>query len=177
MDDVVLRPDFSAATDTEVTTGSENNKSIASHFFAIRSELRRGVDQGSNAHTVRAAFERAVQSDSGAYHCPALWHAYFHFELSRGGSGGSGSDSDARKKATAIFYRSIRACPWAKQLYLLPFRYLRRGGGGGHGHSNGDGGGGMADADLKAVYELMLAKELRIHVDLEEMIEEEREEG
>ena len=128
---------------------SNSKESVVSHFFAIHSELKRGVNFGSNNNAVRATFERAVESRSGA-HCAGIWKTFFLFEHSRG----------TLKKATEVFYRGIRACPWAKELYLLPFDYLR------------GSPGGMREADLKAVYDLIVEKELRLHVDLEELIEQ-----
>ena len=66
-------------------------------------------------------------------------------------------------KAKAIFYRAIRACPWVKELYLLPFEYLR------------DGPDGMSAAHLRGIYDLMVEKELRIHVDLDDLTERREE--
>ncbi len=57
-------------------------------------------------------------------------------------------------------YRGVKACPWVKELYLLAFEYLR------------EGEGGMEDGELKGCYDLMVEREVRVHVDLEEMAEE-----
>ena len=138
--DVVL-----GISDTE-KAGKDN---VLSHFFAIQIEMNRGVGLGSNDNAIRATFERAIESRSGR-HCAGIWKMYFLFEHSR----------RDLKKATVVFYRGIRACPWVKELYLLPFEYLR------------DGSGAMRDADLRGVYDLMVEKELRVHVDLEELIEQ-----
>ena len=127
----------------------KSQESVVSHFFAIHTEVTRGVARGSNENAIRASFERAVESKGGA-HCAGIWKMYFVFEHSLGDL----------KRATAVFHRGIRACPWVKELYLLPFEYLR------------DGPGAMQDADLKGVYDLMVEKELRVHVDLEELIKQ-----
>lgn len=126
--------------------GTDN---VLSQFFAIHAELNRGVSLGSNDNAIRATFERAIESRSGG-HCAGIWRMYFLFEHSR----------RDLKKATAVFHRGIRACPWVKELYLLPFDYLR------------DGAGAMREADLRGVYDLMVLKELRVHVDLEALIEQ-----
>lgn len=125
---------------------TKQQESIIPHFFAIYTELERSVTFGSNASTIRSTFERAVGSDSGL-HCAGLWKLYFLFEQSRG--------DIARGKT--VFWRGVRACPWAKGLYLLAFECLR---------------GVMGDADLRGIYELMGEKELRVHVGLEHIFEE-----
>ena len=117
--------------------------SVIMHFFAIYSEMNRGLTFGSNVLTIRGTFERAVNSKSGG-HCAGLWKLYFLFELSKDGMG----------KAKGVFWRAVRACPWAKNLYLLAFQYLRDPG-------------GLSDNDLRSIYELMGEKGLRIHVSFE----------
>ena len=128
-------------------TRSNAQHSVIPHFFAIYSELHRGVTFGSNICTIRSAFERAVESDSGA-HCAGLWKLYFLFEHSR---------SEANRAKT-VFWRGIRACPWAKDLYMLAFEHLRSGK-------------MMGEADLRGIYELLGKKELRVHVGLEDMLQ------
>ena len=128
-------------------TKSKAQDSVIPHFFAIYSELHRGVTFGSNIFTIRSTFERAVESDSGA-HCAGLWKLYFLFEHSR-------SETERAKK---VFWRGLRACPWAKDLYMLAFEHLR-------------GGQAMSEADLRGIYELLSEKELRVHVGLEDIVE------
>ncbi len=120
--------------------------SVIPHFFAIYTELHRSVTFGSNTSTIRSTFERAVDSASGM-HCAGLWKLYFLFEKSRGEIAG----------AKAVFWRGVRACPWAKALYLLAFEHLR---------------GVLGDADLRGIYELLGERELRVHVGLEDIFEE-----
>lgn len=124
----------------DMKTGAQD--SVIPHFFAIHSELHRGVTFGSNIFTIRSTFERAVESDSGA-HCAGLWKLYFLFEHSR----------SETERAKTVFWRGLRACPWAKDLYMLAFEHLR------------------GDADLRGIYELLGEKELRVHVGLEEIVE------
>ena len=128
-------------------TKSNAQGSVIPHFFAIYSELHRGVTFGSNICTIRSAFERAVASDSGA-HCAGLWKLYFLFEHSR---------SEAARAKT-VFWRGVRACPWVKDLYMLAFEHLR-------------GGKVMGEADLRGIYELLGEKELRVHVGLEDILQ------
>ena len=135
-----------------VLSGSRYTKdraqdSVIPHFFAIYSELHRGLTFGSNVSTIRSTFERAVESDSGA-HCAGLWKLYFLFEHSR---------SEAQR-AKLIFWRGLKACPWAKDLYMLAFEHLRAER-------------AMSEADLRGIYELLGEKELRVHVGLEHIFE------
>ena len=111
-------------------------------LFAVHLELSRAVARGSNVHSIRSAFERAVGSDA-AKHSPALWKWYFDFEVSR----------NEKVRAKAAFYRAIRICPWAKELYSLPFRSLVE---------------SMDTEELRGCYQLMLEKELRVHIPLDE---------
>lgn len=128
-------------------TAAVQRESLLSHFFAIHTELNRSITLGSNILTIRNTFERAVRSESGA-HCAGLWKAYFLFEQSQ-------IDDD---KAKSVFWRAIKACPWAKALYMLAFQHLR-------------GNNGLTDDELRGVYELMGEKEIRIHVSLDETFE------
>lgn len=128
-------------------TKGKAHDSVIPHFFAIYSELHRGITFGSNVSTIRSTFERAIESDSGA-HCAGLWKLYFLFEHSR---------SEAQR-AKMVFWRGLKACPWAKDLYMLAFEHLRAEQ-------------AMSEADLRGIYELLGEKELRVHVGLEHIFE------
>ena len=60
-------------------------------------------------------------------------------------------------QAKDIWYRAIRACPWAKELYLIGFERM----------SNM-----LPFSELKSIWRIMGEKDLRVHVDLEERFEE-----
>ncbi|KAL8930114.1 MAG: hypothetical protein Q9172_000199 [Xanthocarpia lactea] len=113
---------------------------ITSHFFAVYTDMQRGLVQGSNQSAVRGTFERAL-SDAGAPHSAGLWKWYFLYEHSNGDT----------KRAREVYYRAMRACPWAKEIYMLGFDYLS---------------GVMPEVELRAVYDMMVEKELRIRVTL-----------
>lgn len=123
----------------------EDCPSVISHFFAVHTELRRSLALGSNTHTIRAAFEHAVGEDLVGAHSAGLWKLYLEFERDRGDG----------KKAREVFWRGVRACPWAKELYLLAF--------------DGQGKIGMGKAELRGVVEMMEDKELRIHKGIEDL--------
>ena len=124
------------------TPRGKQQESVTSHFFAIYTELHRGPTFGSNSSTIRSTFERAVESESGA-NCAGLWKLYFLFEHSR----------RENRRAKAVFWRGVRACPWVKELHLLAFEYLRD---------------VLEDSELRGIYELMEEKGLRVHVGLED---------
>lgn len=115
---------------------TEDRESVISHFFAIYSEISRGLELGSNTSTIRSTFEHAVTSTCGAP-CAGLWKLYFSFEHSHGDY----------QMAKSVFHRGVRACPWAKELYLLAFHCL---------------GMVMSKEDLRGLYTTMLEKELRV---------------
>lgn len=131
-------------------TKGKHQESVIPHFFAVYAELHRGTTFGCNTSTIRSTFERAVCSSSGM-HCAGLWKLYFLFELSR----------EEVVRAKFVYWRGIRACPWAKELYLLAFEHLRS---------------VMGDAEFWGIYELMGEKELRVHVGLDDIFED-RDEG
>ncbi|KAK5629737.1 hypothetical protein RRF57_005452 [Xylaria bambusicola] len=127
------------------STLTRTNESLSSHVFAISYELRTG-----NAHSARAAFERALSADCCKHHV-GLWIAYVRFCHAR---------KELRAKAKGVFYRAIQACPWSKDVFMEAFSTLVR---------------EMDSAELKSVYATMCEKGLRIHVDMDEFVENWRE--
>ncbi|KAL8707971.1 MAG: hypothetical protein Q9225_007675 [Loekoesia sp. 1 TL-2023] len=108
MRDVVFAHSNQSAADHD--SPSDN---ITTHFFAIHTDLHRGLALGSNQNAIRGSFERALRS-KGAAHSASLWKLYFLFEHRNGDL----------KRAREVFYRAVRACPWVKELYMLAFEYL-----------------------------------------------------
>ncbi|KAI1742130.1 DUF1740-domain-containing protein [Xylaria scruposa] len=126
---------------------TRKNEAISSHVFAIAHELRTG-----NAHSARAAFERALSSTVCAHHV-GLWIAYVRFCHAR---------KELRARfAKAVFYRAVQACPWSKDVFMEAFGTLVR---------------EMDSAELKSVYSTMCEKGLRVHVDMDEFVENWRRE-
>lgn len=124
---------------------TEDNDCVSSRLFAIRHELRIG-----NVHSVRSAFENAVSStaclgNAGLWRLYVLWCAH---------------TKEFRKSTKEVLYRGMRACPWAKKLMMTAFSELRD---------------VMGFEELKSVYQVMQEKELRIHVDLEDWLEDHNE--
>ncbi|KAF2962972.1 hypothetical protein GQX73_g10605 [Xylaria multiplex] len=125
---------------------TRTNDCLSSHVFAIDYELRTG-----NTHSARGAFERSLSSEVCMHHV-GLWIAYIRFCHSRG---------ELRAKSKAVFYRAIQACPWSKNVLLEAFSTLVR---------------EMDSAELNSVYATMCEKGLRIHVDMDEFVENWRHE-
>lgn len=145
---------------------------VWAHLLSIFNELSRPIHAGSTAHSVRAAFERALGDHAGtssqssrtrghdagdAQSNLTIWKLYILCELSR--------NNDLRR-ATAVFYRSMRACPWSKELIMLAFHHLRAP----VGAQTSEG--GIAFYELCDLYNVLVEKGLRVHVDMEEQMEE-----
>jgi hypothetical protein len=65
--------------------------------------------------------------------------------------------------AKGVFYRALGACPTAKAVYMEAFGTLVK---------------EMGSAELRGVFDTMLNKGVRVHVDLEEWLEKwEKEKG
>lgn len=90
-------------------------------------------------HSVRAAFESAVESEACRGN-PWLWLYYIRFCNSR---------KELRSKGKEVFYRAIAACPGSKRLYMEAFGTLRR---------------AMVGSELQAVLSTIDSKGLRVHV-------------
>lgn len=74
---------------------------------------------------------------------------YVMFELTRG----------ERKTARTVWWRGVHSCPWVKALWMMGFQELRD---------------EMKGEELKELYEMMVEKELRLHVDLNELLDKNR---
>ncbi len=120
----------------------ETNDNIISRVFAICYETKAG-----NVHSVHAAFENAVSNPIICAN-PGLWKLYLQFCV---------HTKDYRRRAKDVFYRGMRACPWAKSFFMLAFTEMK---------------GLMTFEELRSVYKVLGEKELRIHVDLEDRLEE-----
>lgn len=119
---------------------------VSSRLFAIQHEIRRG-----NINTAKAAFEHAVDSDECKFSVP-LWIQYIRF---------CGRHRALRGKAKDVLLRALRHCPWSKDVMMEAFLTLSR---------------EMESAELRSVFHTMTSKGLRVHVDLDEFLEQRREE-
>lgn len=124
------------------TVLTEKNDNFPARVFAIRHSMAT-----ENVHSTRAAFENAVES-AACRHSWGVWQWYTLWCL---------RTKEFRHKAKDVFYRGLRAAPWAKQLAMFAFTHLRD---------------AMTFEELKNVYRVLGEKELRIHVDLDERLED-----
>ncbi|KAK6210290.1 hypothetical protein QIS74_11874 [Colletotrichum tabaci] len=119
---------------------TNENDCISNRIFAIRYELQRG-----NVHSTQAAFEKALDSPACRSN-PGLWRCYIRFSYAR---------KQFRNKAKDVFLRGLRHCPWSKELALEAYTTLVN---------------VMDEFELKSVFDMMLSKGLRIHVDMDGFI-------
>ncbi|KAK6346281.1 hypothetical protein TWF730_010611 [Orbilia blumenaviensis] len=128
-------------------TGSdEGADSVVKWVFSIWTEMQMSAGGNVNVSAVRNLFERAVESERTKSSIQ-IWMLYLRFELRQ-------SQPDRAKN---VFFRAIRACPWSKDIILSGFKLLRS----------------ILDfGEMRKVYGVMQEKELRVHVDLEELLEE-----
>ncbi|PYH46922.1 uncharacterized protein BP01DRAFT_355327, partial [Aspergillus saccharolyticus JOP 1030-1] len=191
----VVREITSSTSATRTTTTTKNptdpyNLSappipITTHLFSIYTELSRPIFAGSTSHSVRAAFEGAIADDSttasphqtssssststiastsssSARSNPSTWKLYILFELSL----------HEIQRAKEIFYRGMRACPWSKELIMLAFTHLRADVVRENHPADARKGEGMGFDELRHVYNVLVEKELRIHVDIEQELDD-----
>ncbi|CZS99769.1 uncharacterized protein RAG0_08091 [Rhynchosporium agropyri] len=140
---------------------------LSSRLFSIKYELETGT-----VHSARAAFEHAVASDVGRG-AAGLWKLYVLFsvygfpeERRKGKEKERGRGVGKGKEAKDVWYRALRACPWAKELYVLGMEEF------GGGEDEDEDGKGLAFEDLRGTWRVMGEKECRVHVDLEDAFEE-----
>ncbi len=187
-----IRPDnpLRQVLDTIVLTPAHDCPS--SRAFAIRQALQQGQGQG---HAARAEFERALGGSGSVPDAnPAclgnarLWQAYVHLTAMEAvamkaatskavtGSGKEQRRSRARRSAVDkrmvalakdVYYRSVRACPGSKAVLLEAF--------GPHtGLVAASDDAGMTPSDLRTVFQTVVGKGLRVHVDLTDVRERAR---
>ncbi|KAK6497523.1 hypothetical protein TWF481_011929 [Arthrobotrys musiformis] len=128
-------------------TGSdERTGSVVKWVFSIWAEMQMSAGNNVNVNGIRNLFERAVESERTKSSIQ-LWILYLQFELRQ----------SQPVRAKDVFFRAIRACPWSKEVILSGFRLLRS----------------ILDfGEMRKVYGVMQEKELRVHVDIEELLEE-----
>lgn len=123
---------------------SPPHDSFSSRLFAIQHEIQRG-----NINTTQAAFEHALTGDA-CKSSTTLWILYIRFcSLHR----------ELRAKVKDILFRGLRHCPWSKDVMMEGFVTLNT---------------EMESSELKAVFNTMTSKGLRVHVDLEEFLDKRR---
>jgi hypothetical protein len=95
-------------------------------------------------HSVRAAFEHALNSPAKS--SPGLWRFYILYCV---------RIAQFRHQVKDIWYRALQACPWAKNLFITGFESISD----------------LDRKELLGTWRVMGEKGLRVHVDLEEVLE------
>jgi len=123
------------------TVLTPENDTLTSRLFAIHYEIGHGT-----IHSARAAFEHALSSPTSRS-SPGLWKLYILYCL---------QTPQFHLQIKDMWYRALRACPWVKELYILGFETM----------------GDLVEfGELKGTWRVMGEKDLRVHVDLEEVFE------
>lgn len=112
-----------------------------------RTELSSADPEGVPSHAgsaglmnkIRSYLERSLELPN-LEHCSILWNMYLYCERSYGHS----------ERASGLFYRSVQLCPWVKDLYLDGVKIFK-------------------DSKLEEITDLMMEKEIRLQIPLEEM--------
>ncbi|KAF2749288.1 DUF1740-domain-containing protein [Sporormia fimetaria CBS 119925] len=149
-----------------VTQGKDSL--VTTWLLAIRYEIVRGAVAGSTSHSVRALFRRA--EEGGGKNAYAIWVSHVIFELReyesefrrRSGRKSRRSEEKSkhetlleenRRRVKEVYFRGLTHLPWSKEYMMLAFTVLKD---------------LLEEEELRRVYYLMVEKELRLHVDLDE---------
>lgn len=135
---VLLKDPVRTLLRTHVLTKS--NDCLTSRVFTIQHEMH----SFGSVHSTRTAFERALDSDACSGNV-GLWLSYVRF-CGR-------NRKELRGKAKEVYYRALGACPWSKELAMEAFTTLLR---------------DMESSELRAIWNTMSTKGLRMCVDLDE---------
>ncbi|KAF2677662.1 DUF1740-domain-containing protein [Lentithecium fluviatile CBS 122367] len=144
-------------------------RKVAGWAFAIHFETLRGEIAGSTSHSIRALFKKA-EDDVGA-HCPALWKHHVMFELEEARmerakrpskkpkrDGKKRKDEsrveEAYRRVKETLFKGMTQLPWCKDYMMMAFTHL--------------GEEFLSDEDLRKVYNVMVEKELRLYIELED---------
>ena len=116
------------------------NDTLVSRTFAIDYEIAHGT-----IHAARSAFEHALSS-TACMGSVSIWKLYIMF-----------CAKHFQSRVKDVWYRALRACPWAKDLYITGFANISP---------------LLEFEELKGTWKVMGEKDLRVHVDLEDIFDE-----
>lgn len=137
-----LRIDNRVRNILQATVLTPAHDTVTSRLFAIHYEINHGT-----IHSARSAFEHALSSPACSSSA-GLWKLYILYCL---------QTPSFRTKAKDVWYRALRACPWAKELYIIGFEEMDD---------------MLEYGELKRTWRVMGEKELRVHIDLEDNFED-----
>lgn len=129
---------------------NDDSASLSMWFFIISYEMQRSGAFGATTHSIRAAFERAVQSKIGRS-CQDLWAIYVDFEL-------RSMSQDVRtghRRVREVFFRGLTHLPWCKEYMLLAFDITKK---------------FLTQDDQKRILDVMAEKEIRTYTEIDEVL-------
>ncbi|KAI9487708.1 MAG: NRDE-2, necessary for RNA interference-domain-containing protein [Benjaminiella poitrasii] len=118
----------------------KKNSNVILWLSAIYNELHKYKPY--HADSVRDFFERSIL-DTRTRSSIILWKCYIQFELSQ----------NNLERARSLFYRSVKECPWSKELYILGIKSFGK---------------TMNEKELNDLVSLMMEKEIRLRTPIEE---------
>jgi hypothetical protein len=145
-----------------------DNTSVAGWAFAIHHETLKGEIAGSTEHSIRALYKRATDSTGAS--CSALWCQYLRFEMAqlekerarrfdkKPRKDGKKSKWESRvdeaaQRVKETFYAGLKKLPWCKDFIVLVFGLARD---------------VFKEEELWRIYHVMVEKQLRLYVDLDD---------
>ena len=152
----------------EAFSDERESHSPMRHIQSINREMSGSADFGTTEHSIRAAFHGATEEGATGCHCPTirLGHVRWEVELlkKRPRRSPMSKQQERKQVSTAVqaLHAALRACPWVKELYMLAFEseVMRD---------------ALGQAGLKQIYETMLERGLRVHIDISDRIEQQSE--
>ncbi|KEF56247.1 uncharacterized protein A1O9_07828 [Exophiala aquamarina CBS 119918] len=142
---------------------NDRSLSVASICLEVSIELARPSYSGSTNHSVRMAFQRAVSERSSGIYCVTLWKSYILWELTIAQHSNDTLISMSRpvkqpaRNVKDVFHAALKACPWSKEIYMLPFResLLKS---------------FFSKEELKQLYHSIVERGLRVRFDISDMV-------
>lgn len=137
--------------------------SVASICLELSIELGRPSYSGSTNHSIRAAFQRVLGQYSSGIYCVSLWRSYILWELSitepvnNTLKSTSGLVRKAAHNVKDVFHAALKACPWSKEIYMLPFREILL-------KSL------FSEEELRQLYHSMIERGLRLRLDISDNV-------
>lgn len=138
--------------------------SVIPCVFEMLAEVHRPSYAGSTDHSIRSMFHRVTEVGSAGHNCLGIWKDFCLWEMSVASRepkatklSNRNKEQDLGKKIKEAYYASLRACPWSKELCMLAFTQgiLRE---------------CLGEAGLKYVYQNMLDRGMRLHLDISDRL-------
>ena len=127
------------------------NATVIGYSFVLSTALKRSVEMGGTPHLIRALFSRATSPSAPGAHNIHLWTCWLHFEA---------VVQRDYNKAREVFMRGLRELPWSKWWIVRGLEVL---------------GDVVGFEEGRRIWKVLGEREMRVVVDVEELVEEEWE--